>query len=32
MQLDLMTPPPFADLAERECLESSRGRVGLGIV
>jgi threonyl-tRNA synthetase len=31
-QLGLMTPPQFADLVERECLESSKGRVGLGIV
>ncbi len=31
-QLDLMTPPLFADLVERECIESSKGRVGLGIV
>jgi threonyl-tRNA synthetase len=31
-QLSLMTPPEFAELVERECLESSKGRVGLGIV
>ncbi len=31
-QVDLMTPPEFADLVEKECLESSKGRVGLGIV
>ena len=31
-QLGLMTPPQFADLVESECLESSKGRVGLGIV
>lgn len=31
-QLSLMTPPQFAELVERECLESSKGRVGLGIV
>jgi len=31
-QLSLMTPPEFAELVGRECLESSKGRVGLGIV
>jgi len=31
-QLGLMTPARFADLVEKECLESSRGHVGLGIV
>ena len=31
-QVSLMTPPQFADLVEKECLESSKGRVGLGIV
>jgi len=31
-QLELMTPARFADLVEKECLESSRGHVGLGIV
>ena len=31
-QVSLMTPPEFADLVEKECLESSKGRVGLGIV
>ncbi len=31
-QLSLMTPAEFADLVEKECLESSKGRVGLGIV
>ena len=31
-QVNLMTPPEFADLVEKECLESSKGRVGLGIV
>jgi threonyl-tRNA synthetase len=31
-QLELMTPPRFADLVEKECLESSKGRVGLGII
>ncbi|MGO9554099.1 MAG: threonine--tRNA ligase [Syntrophobacteraceae bacterium] len=31
-QLSLMTPPQFAELVGRECLESSKGRVGLGIV
>ncbi len=31
-QVSLMTPPEFADLVEKECLESSMGRVGLGIV
>jgi threonyl-tRNA synthetase len=31
-QLSLMTPPQFAELVERECLESSKGRVGLSIV
>jgi threonyl-tRNA synthetase len=31
-QLDIMTPEQFADLVEKECRESSRGRVDLGIV
>jgi threonyl-tRNA synthetase len=31
-QLSLMTPSEFADQVEKECLESSKGRVGLGIV
>jgi threonyl-tRNA synthetase len=31
-QLGLMTPAQFADLVEEQCLESSRGRVGSGIV
>jgi threonyl-tRNA synthetase len=31
-QLDLMTSLQFADLVERECLESSKGRVGLNII
>ena len=31
-QMSLMTPPQFAELVESECLESSKGRVGLGIV
>jgi threonyl-tRNA synthetase len=31
-QMSLMTPPEFAELVERECIESSKGRVGLGIV
>ena len=31
-QLSLMTASQFAELVERECLESSKGRVGLGIV
>ena len=31
-QLSLMTPPQFAELVEKECLESSKGRVGLDIV
>jgi len=31
-QLSLMTPLQFAELVGRECLESSKGRVGLGIV
>lgn len=30
-QLSLMTPTEFADLVEKECLESSKGRMGLGI-
>jgi threonyl-tRNA synthetase len=30
-QLDLMSPQEFADLVEKECLESSKGRIGLGI-
>ncbi len=31
-QLDLMNSGEFADLVERECLESSKGRVGLNIL
>jgi len=31
-QLDLMTPSQFADLVERECLDSSKGRVGLNVI
>jgi threonyl-tRNA synthetase len=31
-QLGLMTSLEFADLVEKECLESSKGRVGLNIV
>ncbi|MGC9196325.1 MAG: threonine--tRNA ligase [Syntrophobacteraceae bacterium] len=31
-QLGLMTSSEFADLVEKECLESSKGRVGLNIV
>ncbi len=31
MQLELMQPREFADLIEKECLETSRGRIGLGI-
>jgi threonyl-tRNA synthetase len=31
-QLSLMTPEQFAELVEKECLESSKGRVGLDIV
>ena len=31
-QLGLMSPPQFADLVESECLESSKGRVGLGVI
>ncbi|MGC8492902.1 MAG: threonine--tRNA ligase [Syntrophobacteraceae bacterium] len=31
-QLDLMNSGEFADLVERECLESSKGRVGLNVL
>lgn len=31
-QLGLMTSGEFADLVQRECLESSKGRVGLNII
>jgi threonyl-tRNA synthetase len=31
-QLGLMSSAEFADLVERECLESSKGRVGLNII
>ncbi len=31
-QLDLMSPEEFAALVEKECLEATRGRIGLGIV
>jgi len=30
-QLSLMSPREFADLIEKECLDTSKGRVGLGI-
>ncbi|MEM5788466.1 MAG: threonine--tRNA ligase [Syntrophobacteraceae bacterium] len=30
-QLSLMSPGEFADLIEKECLDSSRGRIGLNI-
>ncbi|MFZ2448490.1 MAG: threonine--tRNA ligase [Syntrophobacteraceae bacterium] len=30
-QLSLMSPLEFADLIEKECLDTSKGRVGLGI-
>ncbi|MCE5334717.1 MAG: threonine--tRNA ligase [Desulfobacteraceae bacterium] len=31
-QLSLMAPQKFADLVQKECLESSKGRVGLGTI
>jgi len=31
-QLSLMSPEQFAELVEKECIESSKGRVGLDIV
>jgi threonyl-tRNA synthetase len=31
-QLSLMTPREFADLVEKECIESSKGRVGLNSI
>ena len=31
-QLDLMTPREFADMIGKECLEATKGRVGLGFV
>lgn len=31
-QLEMMSPEDFAALVERECLEATRGKVGLGIV
>lgn len=31
-QLDLMSPKQFADLIDKESLESSKGRVGLGVI
>ncbi len=31
-QLSLMTPQEFADLVEKESLESSKGRIGLGTI
>jgi threonyl-tRNA synthetase len=31
-QLNIMTPAQFADLVEKECMESSKGRVNLAIV
>ncbi len=31
-QLSLMAPAEFADLVEKECIESSKGRVGLSII
>ncbi len=30
-QLSLMSPAEFADMVEKECLESSKGRIGLNI-
>jgi threonyl-tRNA synthetase len=32
VQLEQMAPEEFAKLIEKECLETSKGRVGLGIV
>jgi len=31
-QLDLMTPQDFAAMLEKECMEGSKGRMGLGII
>jgi threonyl-tRNA synthetase len=31
-QLSLMTPQEFADLVEKECIESSKGRIGLNTI
>jgi threonyl-tRNA synthetase len=31
-QLEIMSPEDFAALVERECLEATRGKVGLGII
>ncbi len=31
-QLSLMTPREFADLVNKESLESSKGRIGLGTI
>lgn len=31
-QLDLMLPGEFAEMIEKECLEATKGRIGLGIV
>ncbi|NLI80666.1 MAG: threonine--tRNA ligase [Deltaproteobacteria bacterium] len=31
-QLDLMLPGGFAEMIEKECLEATKGRIGLGIV
>jgi threonyl-tRNA synthetase len=31
-QLSLMTPMEFADLVEKECIESSKGRIGLNTI
>ncbi len=32
VQLELMSPGDFASLVERECLEASKGRIGLGMM
>lgn len=31
-QLEMMSPEAFAHLVERECLEATKGRIGLGII
>lgn len=31
-QMDLMLPGEFAEMVEKECLEATKGRIGLGII
>jgi threonyl-tRNA synthetase len=31
-QLELMSPEAFAEIIERDCLEATKGRIGLGVI